>query len=976
MIFKIGQTYSGFKLIEEEKINEMNSTGRIFEHEKSGARLFHIQNDDDNKVFSITFRTPPYDSTGLPHILEHSVLCGSRKFPAKDPFVELAKGSLNTFLNAMTFSDKTMYPIASRNDKDFMNLMDVYLDAVFYPNIYENPKILMQEGWHYDLDHVDNEISYKGVVYNEMKGVFSSPEQILFRKIQESLFPDTTYKYDSGGDPDVIPELTHEEFLDFHKKLYHPSNSYIYLYGDGDIMAHLKFINDEYLKDFDKIEVDSKISLQQPYDKPRTDIVEYSISANEREEDKTFLSLNFVVGKSTNPELHLAFDILTYLLLDTPAAPLKKALLEANLGQDIFGSYDHSILQPVVSIVVKNTNEREKEKFEKIVIETLQNLVTKGINKKLIEAAINIYEFKLREADYGRYPKGLIYCMKSMESWLYDESPLLHLAYEEPLKKIKQALTTNYFEKLIEDKLLKNTHRSLLIVKPERNLSQIKEDEKREKLKKFKKELQKEELIKLIENTKELKSYQEDVDSAEDLRKIPLLSIEDIEKGIEKLPLEERKENDIPILLHSMFTNEIAYMDLYFDTTVIPQNLIPYIRLLSLVLGKVSTEKYSYEDLSNEINIHTGGIDFRVEAYSQKDSNEIYFPKLIARSSSLIKEIPKLFELLGEQIGFSKFDEISRLKEIIREVKSRLEMNILQDGHIVAARRVTSYFSPIGKYKELIAGIDFYEFISQLEEEFDNKAQEIQNNLAKVSNMIFNKENLIISLTMENKDYEGFKNSLNSFMKYVGDEKLAKNQYKFELTPQNEGFLTSSKVQYVAKGYNFQTLGYNYTGNLQVLRTIISLNYLWNKIRITGGAYGAMVGFSRNGNLYFTSYRDPNLDRTLKVYDETHQYLNTFSCDEREMTKYIIGTISKMDAPLTVSMKGEVATSNYISNITQEDLQKERDEVLNTNPEDIRKLAGLIKSVMDENYLCVLGNERKIKIDANNIFKNLVDVFK
>ncbi|AOY76399.1 insulinase family protein [Clostridium formicaceticum] len=974
MMFSIGQSYNGFKLTQEKEIKEMKAIGRVFKHEKSGAQLLYIQNDDDNKVFSITFRTPPTDSTGLPHILEHAVLCGSKNFPAKDPFVELAKGSLNTFLNAMTFSDKTMYPIASRNDKDFLNLMHVYLDAVFYPNIYNKPEILMQEGWHYELENIEDEVTYKGVVYNEMKGAFSSPEQVLFRKMQESLFPDTTYRYDSGGDPEVIPNLTQEDFLNFHSKLYHPSNSYIYLYGDGDIMEHLKFINESYLKDFDKIQIDSKINLQTPYEEPKTSIVEYSISANEKEENKTFLSLNFVVGKSTNPELHLAFDILTYLLLETPAAPLKKALLEANLGKDVFGSYDHSIFQPVLSVVVKNANEEDQDKFEQLVFDTLKQLVEKGIDKKLIEAAINIYEFKLREGDYGRYPKGLIYCMKSMESWLYDADPMLHLGYEDVLKKIKTALTTDYFERLIEAHILNNSHRSLLMVKPKKGLAQEKEEEVKQKLAAYKARLTKDEMHQLVENTLILKKYQEAPNDVKDLEKIPLLSLKDIEPKVDKLPLVEKAEQGIPILLHPMFTNEIAYVNLLFDTTTVPQQLIPYASLLSFILGKVSTEKYNYEDLSNEINIYTGGIDFNIEAYSLKNDDGEYFPKLMVRSSALVKQLPKLFEILGELIENTKFSEVKRLKEIISEVKSRLEMNILQDGHIVAARRVTSYFSPIGKYKELCTGIDFYQFIAELEGAFDNKAQEIESNLAKVAKIIFNKENLLVSLTIEEKDYKSFQEPFASLVKHIGEEKLEKQQYQFDYSAKNEGLLTSSKVQYVAKAYNFQKLGHGYTGHLQVLKTIISLNYLWNKVRVLGGAYGAMAGFSRNGNLYFTSYRDPNLDKTLKIYDEAYKYLDEFSADEREMTKYVIGTISKMDAPLTPSMKGQEATAYYISQITEDDLQRERDEVLRIKSEDIKKLSKLIKEVMEQNYFCVLGNEGKIK-ERKEVFGNLIDVF-
>lgn len=974
MDFQTGKLYEGFKLIEQNEIKEINSLAMIFKHIKSGAQLLYIKNDDDNKVFSVTFRTPPTDSTGLPHILEHSVLCGSRKFPTKDPFVELAKGSLNTFLNAMTFSDKTMYPIASVNDADFYNLMNVYLDAVFYPNIYNKPQILAQEGWHYELDKPDEEIIYKGVVYNEMKGVFSSPEQVLFRKVQESLFPDTTYRYDSGGDPDVIPELTQKQFLDFHKKYYHPSNSYLYLYGNGNILQHLKLINEDYLNNFKQMEVDSKIEFQLPYTEPKNVIVEYPISTDESEEDKTFLSLNFVVGQSTDAELYMAFDILTYLLLHTSASPLKRALLEAGLGEDVYGSFDRSILQPVLSIVVKNTNSQEKNKFEEIVFNTLQQLVDGGIDKKLIEAAINIYEFKLRESDYGRYPKGLIYSMSCMDSWLYDENPLIHLSYENTLDKVKKALTSDYFEKLIDKYLLNNQHRSLLIVEPKRGLAQKKDQDIRNELADYKESLTDGELDRLIEETKKLKKYQEEANNPEELKMIPLISLEDIDKKPKSIPLIEKKEGEVPVLFCPIATNDIAYVNLLFDVTVVPQNLIPYVSLLSFVLGKVATQNYGYEDLSKEIDIYTGGMNFQIVSYPHKDGDK-YFPKLVANSSALTAQIPKLFELLGEIIGSTKFCETNRLKEIIREIKSRLEMNILQNGHTVAARRATSYFSPIGHYQELCGGISFYQFIVDLERDFETRSSEIENNLQNVYDMVFNKDNLLVSVTTEEKSYETFRDSFSSLIGYLKNNILKKHRYEFDYSKRNEGLLTSSKIQYVAKAYNFKKLGYNYSGHLQVLKTIIGLDYLWSRVRVTGGAYGSMAGFSRNGNFYFTSYRDPNLRETLGVYDQAHDFIRNFKADDREMLKYIIGTISKMDLPLTPFMKGQKATADYISGTSQDDLERERNEVLNTSSEDIKKLSNLIKDTMDQNILCVLGNEQKIK-ENKDLFQDLVNVFK
>lgn len=974
MKLEVGKLYHGFKLMEEKDIKELNGIGRLFFHEKSGAKLYHIENEDDNKVFSISFRTPPEDSTGLPHILEHSVLCGSRKFPLKEPFVELAKGSLNTFLNAMTFPDKTMYPIASQNDKDFLNLMDVYLDAVFYPNIYENLNILRQEGWHYDIDDGNGEITYKGVVYNEMKGAFSSPESVLSRKIQEALYPDSPYGVESGGDPEYIPDLTQEQFIEFHKKYYHPSNSYSYIYGNGNIVEYLKFIDEEYLSDFDKIAIDSEIPLQKPFESPKELTFDYPISKGEKEEDKTFLALSYAVGKSTDAETYLAFDILTYLLLQTSSAPLKRALVDADLGKDITGSFESSILQPMFNIVVKNSNPDKKEKFQKVVFDTLEKLVKEGIDKRLVEAAINRYEFSLREADFGSTPKGLIYGIQIMDSWLYGEDPSMHLEYEKTLEKVKSALNANYFEKLIEKYLLKNHHRVLMVVKPKRGLAEEREKATCEKLREFKASLSKEEIEKLVQETMELRKRQVTPDSPEDLNTIPLLNIQDINPNVEDLPLVEKEEEGIKVLHHPLFTNDIVYLSMYFDTDVVPQGLLPYVSLLSKLLGKLSTEKYSYEDLENEINVSTGGIGYRVEAFGENGSDKEYYPKFIVRSKALVKKLPQLHSLLQEIILHTKFTEEKRLKEIIQESKSRLERNIQSAGHMVVAHRLYSYFSPIGHYLEVLNGLEYYNFLVDLDNNFKDRKLEIQENLEKVSQLIFNKNQLLLSVTIDEKGYDDFVKHLPILRKDLQSHKNSLVKYQFDFAAKNEGLMTSSEVQYVGKGYNFKKLGYSYTGFLQVLKTILSYDHLWNHIRVQGGAYGAFFNAGRDGNIYFLSYRDPNLMETLRAYDATIEYLENFDVDEREMRKYIIGTISRLDSPLSNADKGERAASRYIRHMKLEDLQKERTEVLRTTKEDIQNTSKLIQDVLKQNYICAMGNEDKI-ITHKDAFNNLINIF-
>jgi Zn-dependent M16 (insulinase) family peptidase len=974
MKFKLNESCHGFTLHQEKKIGEINSLGRVFIHDKSGARLLALSSDDDNKVFAVTFRTPPADSTGIPHILEHSALCGSRKFPSKEPFIELAKGSLNTFLNAMTFPDKTMYPVASRNTKDFFNLMDVYLDAVFYPNIYRYPEIFMQEGWHHELDSAEAPVIYRGVVYNEMKGVFSTPEAVLFRKIPESLFPDTTYGFESGGDPDVIPSLSYERFIDFHRKFYHPSNSYIFLYGDGDVADQLRFLDAEYLSHFDQRAVDSEIVLQIPFTKRRELTVSYPILPGEDEQNKTFFSLNFVVDRATNAELVLAFTVLEYLLLETPAAPLKKTLQDAQLGKDVFGAFERDLLQPIFSVVLKNSEEERRERFQSAVMETLQGLVRDGIDKRQIEAAINIHEFRLREADFRGLPKGLVYGMAVMVSWLYGGDPFAHLAYEKALSKVKRALSDRFFEQLIEQYLINNPHQTLLTVKPEKALAERKQRELQHELDTFKQSLEEGDIHALIQQTAALKKRQMTPDPAEDLEKIPLLGLEDIDPEAERLPLEESEEQGCRVLLHPVFTGGIAYVNLFFDTTAVPQEDLPYLTLLAGILTKVSTERYPYAELSNQILINTGGIHFSAETYGHKDDDSRHFPKLLVKSKALVRRLPELCDLIGEIIGGTRFDEQRRFREIIQESRSRFEMAVYERGHFISAGRLLSYFSPQAAYAEAIGGISFFHFMSRLERDFDAKAAEVMENLRRVAGLVFNRKNLMVSVAASTDDLNAFRRHFPRILERTGEAVKDGRPYSFPDGRKNEGLLTPGKVQYVAKGYNFRKLGFHFRGSLQVLRTIASLDYLWNRIRVQGGAYGSFSSFSRDGNMYFCSYRDPNLRETLEVYDGAGAYFRSFDAGDREIRKYIIGTISRLDHPLTPSMKGEVATERYIREITHEDVQRVREEILGTGKGDIRDCADLITQSMDQNNICVLGNETKIR-EHEEFFDELVRVF-
>lgn len=953
-------------------IEELNSAGAVLRHRKTGAKIFLLSNDDNNKVFCIGFRTPPKDSTGLPHILEHSVLCGSDKFPVKDPFVELVKGSLNTFLNAMTYPDKTVYPVASCNEKDFQNLMDVYMDAVLHPNIYKEEKIFRQEGWHYELEREDAPLTINGVVYNEMKGVYSSPESVLDRYIQKLLYPDNCYTQESGGDPEVVPELTYEQFLDFHRTYYHPSNSYIYLYGDMDMAEKLTWLDEAYLCHYEARPVDSAIPMQSPFEEPVEEEIFYSITEEEPEDHATYLSVNTVVGTDLDPRLYLGFQILEYALVNVPGAPLKKALMDAGIGEDILGGYENGILQPYFSVVAKGAEKEQKGEFLAVVKGTLRKLADQGLDKKSLRSGINYFEFRSREADYGTAPKGLMYGLQSLDSWLYDGDPMMHLAYGETFEFLKKAVDEGYFESLIRDYLLDNPSEAVITVSPKKGLTAEKEAALAKKLADYKESLSDGEIRRLVEETKALKAYQDEPSPKEELEKIPLLKRSDIAPEAEKLIWEETETDGIKVIRHEMFTSGIGYLRLLFGTDRIPTEDLPYVGLLKSVLGYVDTEHYTYSDLASEIYLNSGGINFSVTSYPNLEQPENFTGVFAADVKVLYEKLDFGFGILKEILTGSLLDDEKRLGEILGETRSRARMKLENAGHSAAVSRATSYFSPTAAFNELTGGIGYYHFLERTAKEFPEKKGEIIAKLKEVCGKLFTRDNLLVSYTAGADGFaalEGEVKALAASLPAGGD------RYPFTWTKgcRNEGFKSASQVNYVARCGNFRDQGYEYTGALRILKVMLSYDYLWLNIRVKGGAYGCMSGFGRSGEGYLVSYRDPNLRETNQVYEGVVDYLRQFEADERDMTKFVIGTISDLDTPLTPSIRGSRGLSAYLSGVTQEMLQKERDQVLSATVEDIRALADIVKAVLDTGAFCVVGNEDKIE-GAKDLFgetKNL-----
>ena len=789
-----------YEILDEHRVEDVQSDGFILRHKKSGARIAILSNNDDNKVFYIGFRTPPEDETGVPHIIEHTTLCGSKKFPVKDPFIELAKGSLNTFLNAMTYPDKTVYPVASCNDQDFKNLMDVYLDAVFNPNITKYEEIFKQEGWHYELTGKDDELKINGVVYNEMKGAYSSPDEVLSSQIYRSLFPDNTYSKDSGGNPEYIPKLTYEAYLDFYHKYYHPSNSYIYLYGDMDVVERLEWLDKEYLSLYDYKKVNSEINKQPAFDEIKNVEAQYSITMDDSQENKTYLSYNRVVGDSLDEMLYQAFDVLDYALVSSPGAPVKQALIDAGIGDDVYGSYDAGILQPVFSFVAKNANASQADEFESIIENTLKEVVKTGINKEALLAGINSSEFKFREADFGQFPKGLLFGLNCLDSWLFDDmKPFIHLECLGTFAKLRKAVDTDYFEKLIQEYLLDNTHGSSVTVKPKRGLGNEREEALAKELSNYKASLSDEEIKKLIEDTEHLKKYQEEPSSDEDLRKLPMLTRADMKKNAMPFSNIEDELLDVKVVRHDIESNGIDYISFLFDAGDFAQSELGYLGFFTNALGLVSTEKYSYTDLANATNIYTGGISTGTASHPDiKDRNNFVF-KFEVKLKVLEKNLDKALELMEQMLLSSDFTDTKRLGELVAQIKARLQANLSSSGHLVAAMRSMSSFSRYALYQDELKGIAFYRSICRIEKELSESPKSVSDKLAAIAKKLFARNRMLISFTGNNEAYGNAKPSLEKVIAGFNKMSAIGNQAEVHFNTAKEAFIDASQIQYVAK---------------------------------------------------------------------------------------------------------------------------------------------------------------------------------
>lgn len=974
MKLELMKEYAGFKVNNITPLPDINATAYQMEHEYSGAKLLYLDTTDDNKVFTIGFPTPSQDDTGVAHITEHSVLCGSRKYHLKEPFVELVKGSLNTFLNAMTYSDKTVYPVASRNDKDFHNLMDVYLDAVFYPLIYDNPFTLAQEGWHYELNKPTDDLTYNGVVYNEMKGAYSTADTVEENEVNKALFPDSPYRFESGGYPDAIPTLTQEMFTNFHKTHYSPENSFIYLYGDMDILATLAYMDKEYLSKFPKTgKIHFQVPLQEAFMKTKEIEATYPIPAGDSTDHKTYLSMNIVTSTALDTKRISGLRLLNTVLLDGNDAPLRLALVKAGIGSDISGSFSSSLLQPIFSIRASGAEGKDLDKFVKVIYGTLQEISRQGIDKKLLTAQLNAAEFKLREADFGLYPKGLIYGLSCYDTWLYGGDPLVSLRFTELMDYMRKKIDTTYFEHLIETQLLDNTHKVLLTLRPEPGKEEKKAEQDAAAMAKIKASFTAEQINKYSDLTNQLHARQQAEDAPADLASIPVLQRADIKRQVEKENYTITQDGKRNILYLPQPTNKIIYATWKYDITGITPELMPYAYFFIDVLGKVNTKDFTYQELPTFTNTYTGGVYFDIginQSYVQPEAYSINFK---AKAKVLQGNLAKLFQLLSNLALSSDFTDKTRIKEILAEVKTDWDNNFFARGQSVATARLHAYFSNAAKVEEQDQ-LSYYLFIKDLWDNFEEKFPTMQANLQKLAANFFHQDKQLFAFSCEEAVKQEVLRQEKTFTTQLPHSDFAgKPATQFPNLTKNEGITTSGKVQYVLAGGDYRKHGYSYTGAMKVLETILRYGYLWTKIRVQGGAYGANAFFSVFGFTYFSSYRDPNLVESLEAYRTLPDFLANFTATDREMTKYVIGTISGVDIPLTYSLHLDRAVTIYVMGLTEEDRQLHRDQILDVTVEDIRALAPVVKAVLDDNYYCVVGSQSKVQ-EQKAIFSSIKNV--
>lgn len=965
-----GDVVNNFRLLREEHVAEISSITRLWQHERTGTQLLSVLNDDENKTFGVVLRTPPNDSTGVPHILEHSVLCGSAKYPVKEPFVELIKSSLNTFLNAFTFPDKTCYPVASCNERDFYNLVDVYLDAVFHPTL--TPDTLAQEGHHLEKDTPDSPVSIKGVVYNEMKGAYSSPDRVLAEYSQRVLFPDTTYGVESGGHPRNIPDLTWEQFKAFYDKYYHPSNARMWFYGDDPEDRRLEKA-DSFLSGFDKLDVSSAVALQTPWSAPRD--FEFTYDAGSGDVANKFMAtLNWLIQPSVDqidPAEALTLSVLNHILLSTSSSPLRKALTDSQLGEDVVGGgLETDLRQMMFSVGLKGMKEDAVPKMNKVIFDVFNDVRDKGIPSGLVDASLNTIEFQLRENNTGSFPKGLSLMLRSMTTWLHDADPLVPLKFEKAVASLRARLNAGepVFQEAVNKYILGNQHRAAVVLRPDPNYAKLQDAAEQERIQATTSSFTDSDFEKVVSETARLKAQQAAADDPADLAKIPTLTRDDLDKKIRVVPYERMDDRGVTIVHHPLGTNGVVYVDLLLDISRVPTELLPLMSILSGALTELGTKKRDYVELQQKIGAETGGIRSGTFV-TQEDSvsgSGAPIAKMSVCAKAMKAQVPALFDLIGEVLTEANVENKERVRQLLIEERAGLESGIAGSGHTVAGGRLGAMFRQTLWADEVMGGIEFLKAVRNLIDRVDNDWDSVVADLHRLQSIVATRQDMIVNVTTTASDYAAVRPAINSLLDRL-PERCEVSKASWIATPQllsrtNEGLIVPSAVNYVGKAGNLIDNGFTPNGGHALAARYLGTSYLWDTVRVQGGAYGGFCRLDvRSGMFMYLSYRDPNVTGTLKSYDGAAEFLAKADLTADEMTKTVIGMIGGLDSYQLPDAKGFGSTMRLLTGETDEIRQMRRDEVLNATVKDFKELAEALISVRDKGTVVVVGGEDALK---------------
>ena len=945
-----------FELIDERDISELDTRGRLYRH-RTGAELLSLSNDDENKVFGITFRTPPEDSTGVAHILEHSVLCGSRKYPVKEPFVELLKGSLKTFLNAFTYPDKTCYPVASQNLQDFYNLIDVYLDAVFHPRL--TPQVLQQEGWHYELEEAGGPLVFKGVVFNEMKGANSSPDRVMAEYVQHSLFPGNTYGVDSGGHPREIPDLTYEQFEAFHRDFYHPANARIYFYGDDPAERRFELL-EEYLGDYEPAEIRSAVAWQPPFPGPQRIERTYAAGEEEGEEGRarSMVTVNWLMHEEIDPVTGLGLQILEHVLLGTPGSPLRKALIESGLGEDLSGTGMETELQQFFfSIGLKGVAREDEEQVVELVLQILESLAGEGIDRETVTAALNTSEFRLRENNTGSYPRGLALMLRALTTWLYDRDPFAPLSYAEPLAEVRRrAEAGGWFEQLIRRRLLDNSHRTTLYLRADEEQARREEREEQERLSRAREGMSDGQLQRIAEEAKELARRQQQPDDPADLARLPRLTLKDLEPEIRTIPLDRGEVAGAPALFHDLFTNGIVYADVGFSVRTLPERLLPYLPLFGRALLEMGTEEEDFVQLAQRIGARTGGVWPHTLISSRRGSNEAA-ARFFLRGKAMVGQVGDLVDIIGDILNTVNLDNRERFLQMALEERAEQEAGLVPGGHGVVALRLKAQLDEAAWVSEQMEGVSYLFFLRQLVADIESDWPGVLARLEELRGLLVNRRTLLCNATLTDADRPGFERQLAGLVETLPDAPAQEGAWEPRYERRCEGLVIPAQVNYVGKAADLYELGYELHGSVAVITRHLRNTWLWDRVRVQGGAYGAFCSFDPfSGILAFASYRDPNLSGTLANFDNSARFLREEDLPEEELTKAIIGTIGDLDAYQLPDARGYTSMVRELTGLDDGFRQRMRDAVLATTAAEFRAFADVLDEVGRSGRVAVLGS--------------------